>query len=313
MTKLDLSISIVNWNTRDHLENCLDSVYRNTEGISFEVIVIDNNSSDGSVEMVKRRFPDARLVDNRENLGFGAAHNQGIRMSNGRHVLILNPDTKLLPGCLRSLLSFLEEHVDVGAVGPKILGPTGLGSLSAMRNVPTLLTEVFELTRLNRRFPKNRIIGRYYMSCSDPDVAREVPLLSGCCLMIKRSVLDEVGSFDEAFFIFGEDMDLCYRLNKAGWKCWYVPGAGIIHLGGESTKQISTRKIFHSQQAKYMFFAKHFGRVKAAEYRLVTLVTVLCIYLGCAATYPLASREDRVKLRKVVSENHALLAWTLGG
>jgi GT2 family glycosyltransferase len=309
----DLSISIVNWNTRDHLENCLDSIYRNAGNISFEVIVIDNNSCDGSVQMVKRRFPDAKLIDNKQNLGFGAANNQGIRMSNGRHVLILNPDTIVLPGCLESLLGFLERHADVGAVGPKILGPTGLVLLSAMRNVPTLLTEVFELTRLNRKFLRNRIIGRYYMSYSDPDVARQVPLLSGCCLMIRRSVLDEIGLFDEAFFIFGEDMDLCYRFDKAGWRCWYVPSAGIIHFGGESTKQISTRRILYSQQAKYMFFAKHFGRVKAVEYRLVSLVTVLCIYLGCAAIYPLASRENRVKLRNIVSENHALLEWVLSG
>lgn len=304
-----LSISIVNWNTRDRLKDCLKSIYNNANSVTFETIVVDNNSGDDSSEMVRTMFPQVRLLENAENIGFGRANNQAIRASNGQYVLILNPDTLLSPGCLDSLVSLLAERTDVGAVGPKILNPDGSIQLTCIRNMPTVLTEFVEAAHLVGRFPRNRIVGHHYMTYCDRNVAREVDLLSGCCLMAKKAVLEAVGSFDEAFFIFGEDMDLCYSIRKAGWKLWYLPSAEVIHFWGESTKQIPREQVFHRQQAKYLFFRKHFGARKAFEFRLVTLIASILVYLAYVFLYPLSDAQKKVRLRNMLSENHWVLKW----
>lgn len=308
---ISLSIVIVNWNVKQLLEDCLNSIFRTLDNLDFEVIVVDNNSSDGSAEMIKGKFPSVILIENKENLGFGAANNQGIRISKGEYVLILNPDTIIFPNALKSLIAFLDQNPKIGAVCPKILNSDNTVQLSCIRKLPTLLSEFFELTYLNRRFPKNRIIGDHYMSYCDYNLEREVELLSGCCIMIRKIALEKIGLFDENFFIYGEDMDLCHRIKKAGWKLWYLPPAQIMHFGGESTKQVSDKRIFYSQEAKYAFFKKHFGTGKAFLYCLVAFFAVICVYLGYVFLYPLSSKQNKIKLKNLLSQNHRILKWVL--
>jgi GT2 family glycosyltransferase len=309
---VDLSITIVNWNTKNHLANCLDSIYQNAKDAAFEIIVVDNDSDDNSAEMVRAKFPQVTLIENNENVGFGAANNQAIRISQGRYVLILNPDTLVLPGCLDQLMDLLASRPDVGAVGPKVVNVDGSIQLPCIRNVPTLFTEYLELSHLSARFPKSRVFGRYYMTYCDRSLPRQVSLLMGCCIMVRKKVLDEIGLFDEQFFLYAEDMDLCYRIQKAGWKSWYLPTAQIVHIWGQSTERISKHRVFHNQQAKYIFFKKHFGAAKAFEYRLATLLAAITVYLEYGFLYPLSSRENKIRLNNAVCENHRILRWVFG-
>ncbi len=309
---VDLSVSIVSWNAREHLERCLGSVFENVGGLDLEVFVVDNDSSDGTADMVGSRFPRVSFIRNPKNVGYGVANNQAFRLCSGRHVLVLNPDTLIRPGSLKGLVDFLDSHESAGVVGPKILNPDGSFQFSCMRNVPTLLSEVFELTRLNRKFPKNRIIGSYYMTYCDPDSEREVSLLSGSCMMLRKTALDSVGGFDEGFFMYAEDMDLCHRVVRTGWQCWYFPGVQIVHVGGQSTKHIPEARLIHSQQGKYEFFRRHFGLRTAVSYRLVTLVTTVAIYIGCVVLFPFSPRATREKLATILRENNCVWRWVFG-
>lgn len=306
-----LSIIIVNWNTKDHLENCLKSIYENTKNITFEIIVVDNASSDGSVEMVRSKFPYVTLIENKENLGFGAANNQGIKTSKGKYILILNPDTVILPGCLDRLMGFLGQYSDVGAVGPKILNPDKTIQITCARNFPTLLTEFFWLTTLVRRFPKNRVIGYYLMSYWDHDDRREVNCLSGACMMVRKDVLEKLELFDEDYFMYGEDVDLCYRIKKASWQIWYLSEAQIIHYGGASSKKISESAAIYDRKAIQLFFRKHYGKLVTGLYRLMCFFISFGMVLSSGLILLFPFIKQRLKVKKIFLENKAILLWAL--
>ena len=199
---MDLSVVIVNWNAEGYLMRCLDSVFNGMDGISHEVIVVDNASADGSVMKVREKFPSVILLENRENSGYGKANNQGIRKSNGRNILILNPDTIVMPGSIGKLVRFIDANKQFGAAGPKILNPDKTAQYECARNFPSPLTEFFVLTTLYKRFPKSRIFGSYLMTYWDHNDSREVDLISGACMLIKKEVFDAVGLFDENFFMY---------------------------------------------------------------------------------------------------------------
>ena len=307
----DLSIIIVSWNTKDYLQKCLNSIYENTKGITFEVIVVDNASSDASAQMVKNRFPQAILIENKENLGFGAANNQAIKRSRGKYALILNPDTEISGESLNTMVTFLNENPKVGSVGPKILNPNNSIQLTCARNYPTLSTEFFWLTTLVRRFPKNRVMGRYLMSYWDHTDRREVDCLSGACMMVRRDVLEKMSYFDEDYFMYGEDVDLCYRIKKAGWQIWYLPEAQIIHYGGASSKTIFESATIYDRRAIQLFFKKHYGRLTAGLYRWMCAFIGFAMLLisGLILIYPFI--KERWKIKKLFLENKTILLWAL--
>ncbi len=281
----DLSIIVVNYNVRDFLEQALRSLQRACRSLDTEIIVVDNNSIDGSVEMVREQFPGVQLIANTKNVGFSRANNQAMRRARGRYFLIINPDTIVQEDTLSTLVDFMDEHPEAGAVGCQILNPDGTFAPESRRSYPTPSTAFYRMTGLSRLFPKSKRFGRYNMSYLPEDQAAEVDALSGSCMMVRRTALyysrEEVrelhaddadlrsardepsaggaGLFDEDFFMYGEDLDWCYRIQQAGWKILYTPDTQIIHYKGESTKKGELRYVRLFYRAMIQFTRKHFS------------------------------------------------------
>lgn len=255
MNTPDLSIITVNWNTSAELRECLLSIAQ--EG--FETIVIDNASSDDSVEMVKNNFPYVRLIENTENLGFAKACNQGIAVSKGRYVLLLNPDCIVQKGVLQGLVKFADENPDGGLFGPKILNLDG-STYYSCRRFPTLRAGIFRNTILGKYFPKNAYTRDYLMAEWDHSSPKDVDWLSGAALLIRRELLDEIGGLDERFFMYCEDVDIAYRAKQKGWRAVYYPGVSIIHARARSSDKKPNRMIIEFHKSMYRFFKKHYTR-----------------------------------------------------
>jgi GT2 family glycosyltransferase len=287
-TMPDVSIVIVNYNVREFLQQALRSIERATDGLNVEVFVVDNDSVDGSVEMVRSQFPDVRVIANKRNVGFSKANNQAIRMAHGRYIFVLNPDTIIQEDTLTTLVRFMDEHPEAGAVGCKILNPDGSFALESRRSFPTPEVAFYRFTGLSRLFPRSRRFGRYNLTYLPQNEVAEVDALSGSCMMVRRAALyfsyDETaallaqgkdpnviverrrgkvkghgaGLFDEDFFMYGEDLDWCFRFQKSGWKNYYTPETQIIHYKGESTKKGELRYVKLFYGAMLHFTEKHF-------------------------------------------------------
>lgn len=256
----DLSIVIINWNTRDLLAQCLRSVYRTTSGLDFEIIVVDNASSDGSIAMVKEQFPHVHVIANAENMGFVRANNQALACCQGRYVLLLNSDTQVLPGSLYKTVQFMDAHPRAGMVGVRLLNPDGTFQAS-YTPFPTLWREFLILSGLGRW------LVRPTFPSYGPQVERGAQringYLEGAYLMARREAVEEIGGLDERIFMYAEDVDWCYRFHRAGWEVWYLPDAPIIHYGGQSSKKRRGRMEAELYRSRVYFFHKHYGKVAA--------------------------------------------------
>lgn len=257
--KMKLSIIIVSYNVKYLLEQCLRSVFRACDGVETEVLVVDNASSDGSYEYLHARFPQIRLVKNEENVGFSRANNVAIRKSHGEYVLLLNPDTLVAECTLRRCVAYLDENPRVGAVGVKMLNPDGTFAPESRRGLPTPMTSFYKMVGLAHIFPMSRTFGKYYMRYLDADAPAEIEVISGAFFMVRRTALDSAGLLDETFFMYGEDIDLSYRLLQHGWKNVYLPER-ILHYKGESTVKSSYRYVSVFYNAMLIFFNKHYRR-----------------------------------------------------
>lgn len=270
---LDLSIVVVNWNVRELLKQCLRSVLaaKRPSGLATEVIVIDNASSDGSVEMVRDEFPQVRLIANNENLGFTGGNNQGIVESQGRDVLLLNPDTEVLGDALAKMVYYMDAHPDVGALGPMLLNPDG-SVQSSRRGFPTLATALLESTVFQWELSKdNQILRRYYVLNRPDNEVQEVDWVTGACILMRREAIEEVGLLDEGFFMYSEELDWCSRAKERGWKVIYLPTAKVVHYGGKSSEQVVPFRHIQFQRSKIRYFRKHHGRLSAWILRLFLL------------------------------------------
>ncbi len=265
-----LSILIVSWNTRDLLARCLDSLYRHPPGVPFEVVVVDNASSDGSAEMVRQFGHPVRLVENQENVGFAAPNNQAIALSRGRYLLLLNPDTEVRPQALASMVAYLADHADVGGLGPRLLNPDGSHQVSCYP-APTLSREFWRLFHLDALRPLGTYPQRMWQSREPLDVE----VIQGACLMLRREALKEVGLLDERYYIYSEEVDLCLRLRRAGWRLVWLPGAQVVHYGGQSTRQASAPMFLHLYHSKVLYFRKHRGRLAAGVYKAILFLAAL--------------------------------------
>ena len=276
----DLSIIIVNYNVRLYLEQCLDSVRKSAQGLDVEIIVVDNNSSDGSVEYLRQRFPEATFIENQVNSGFAKANNQGIRMATGRYVMLLNPDTVVTETTLSDCLRFMETHADAGALGVKMLKCDGTFAYESRRGIPTPFVAFCKMSGLGSLFPKSRTFGRYYMRYLDINAAERIDIISGACMFIRRSALDKSGLLDEDFFMYGEDIDLSYRLLKTGQHNYYIP-TRILHYKGESTQKSSYRYVYNFYNAMLIFFRKHFSNYNL----LISLPIKAAIFIKAFMAY----------------------------
>jgi N-acetylglucosaminyl-diphospho-decaprenol L-rhamnosyltransferase len=272
---VDLSIVILSWNVRDLLRQCLESVARNRPlsadhpPLATEIIVVDNASGDGSMEMVRAEFPDVRLIANQANRGYTGGNNDGIAAATGRYVMILNPDTRVLDGALTAMVAYADAHSDVGVVGPQLLNPDG-SVQSSRRRFPTLMTGLFESTWLQPLAPRN-VLRRYYVLDQPDDAIQEVDWLFGACFLVRREVIQQVGALDEDFFMYSEEMDWCRRIRQAGWKVVYLPQAQVIHYGGKSSDQVAAQRHIYFQTSKVRYFRKHHGALTAGVLRVALL------------------------------------------
>lgn len=266
---MQLTIVIVNYNVRAFLEQALLSVRKALEGIDGEVWVVDNNSVDDSVRMVREKFPEVRLIANTGNPGFAIANNQAIRQSSGAYVLLLNPDTLVEEDTFRKCLDFMEAHPDAGALGVKLIDGSGKYLPESKRGFPAPWVAFCKTAGLSALFPKSRIFNGYYLGHLDENDTNPVDVLAGCFMFIRRAALDKAGLLDEAFFMYGEDIDLSYRIIRAGYKNYYFPETKIIHYKGESTKKGSLNYVRTFYQAMIIFTRKHLSGRRAGLFILM--------------------------------------------
>lgn len=255
---MKLSVIIVNYNVKYYVEQCLNSLSKALDGIESEIIVVDNHSRDGSVEYLRRRFKDVNIIDSNHNLGFARANNIAYRQSTGEYVLLLNPDTFVGEDTIASVIAFMDAHPDAGAAGVKMHNIDGTLAKESRRGLPTPMTSFYKMCGLCSRFPKSRRFGRYYMSYLGWDTAERIEVISGAFFFLRRSAIEQVGCLDEDFFMYGEDIDLSYRLLKGGYENWYLPYP-ILHYKGESTHKTSFAYVHVFYQAMLIFFRKHYG------------------------------------------------------
>lgn len=254
----DLSIIIVNYKTRNLLEQCLNSIYSENHHFSYGVFVVDNNSKDSSIEMVKKKFPQVKLIENRINSGFAAANNQALRRSNARYLLLINPDTVVLPDSLNVMMEFMDEHPEAGIAGCKLLNPDYSLQYSC-REFSTLATFFLRGIHFDNLFPNNTMLRKYMMFDWDHNEVREVDWVLGSCMMVKRKAIEHVGMLDENFILYFEDQDWCYRMWKHGWKIYYVPQAQMIHYyQRRSAKQFLNVLTWIHIKSMLYFFKKHY-------------------------------------------------------
>ncbi len=258
-----LSVIIVNYNVEFFLEQCLHSVESAMKKISTEVFVVDNNSVDGSLRMLREKFPWVHLIANKENVGFSKANNQAIRKSKGDYVLLLNPDTIVENDTFVKVVDFMDAHPDGGGLGVKMVDGKGKFLPESKRGLPTPAVAFYKIFGLSRLFPKSKRFSKYHLGYLDKESEHEVEILSGAFMLMRKKTLDEVGLLDEEFFMYGEDIDLSYRILKGGYKNYYYPGTRIIHYKGESTKKSSINYVFIFYNAMVIFTRKHFSKGNA--------------------------------------------------
>lgn len=265
---IDLTIIIVSWNVRDLLRRCLYSI----SNVQPETIVIDNASTDGSPDMVRGEFPHVHLITNEQNRGFTAANNQGLARSRGRYLLLLNPDTEVVGDALATMVCYLEDHPQAGALGPQLCYPDG--SLQpSRRRFPTMATALVESTVVQQWWADNRILRRYYMEDTNDDDVQPVDWVVGACLLVRREAYEQVGGLDEGFFMYSEELDWCKRIKDAGWEVVYLPTATVIHHEGKSSEQVVPARHIRFQSSKVRYFGKHHGAFQAEALRWFLLAT----------------------------------------
>jgi N-acetylglucosaminyl-diphospho-decaprenol L-rhamnosyltransferase len=287
---LDVSVVIVNYKVRDLLGACLRSLEHDLRVLRGEVWVVDNASGDGSVEMVRAEFPWVRLIPNEQNLGYGAANNQAIRQASGRYVLVLNPDTELPPGAIVDTIAEMEAHPDIGALGPKLVLADGSLDRACRRSFPSPEVAFYRLFGLARLFPNHRRFARYNLSNVDEDTAIDVDSVVGAFMLVRREVIERVGMFDEAFRLYGEDLDWAFRIKEAGWRIRYHPQVVVLHLKRQSTNQRAVWSIRAFYEAMHIFYDKHYARNHPRAFNWL-------IHAGISAYEAVALLRNRFKPR----------------
>jgi GT2 family glycosyltransferase len=286
---MDLSIIIINWNSVDFLRKCLASVYAHTKGFGFEVLVVDNASFDGCDDMIREEFPSVRFIQSQENLGFARGNNLGFEHSTGEGLLFLNPDTEVVGAALEDMVVLLKALPDAGAMGPKLLNSDLSIQTSCLQSFPTTDHQVLDAEYLRQLFPRWSLWGNRTLF---EGTRRPVPVegISGACLLVKRSVFERVGGFTPDYFMYAEDMDLCYKIHKAGWKNYYVPCATVVHHGGQSTTARSDKQfssVMMRESIKH-FMRVHYGELYARLFQSATACIAFCrmCLLAMAMAFP---------------------------
>jgi GT2 family glycosyltransferase len=291
-----VSIVIVNWKTPELLAGCLDSIRADRGWEGFETWVVDNNSGDDSLAVLAR-YPWVKAIANAENVGFAKACNQVIPQSTGRHVLLLNPDTVVADHAISKLADYLDANPDCGAAGPKVLNPDGTLQLACRRSFPSPAATFFRLTYLSRLFPRSRRLAAYNVTYADPDRQLDVDALSGSAMMVRREAIDRVGVLDEDIFMYGEDIDWCWRVKLAGWRVTYIPGAVVYHYHGASSRFRPAGAALDLRKGMAVFYRKHLA---AQHGRLFNALVYSAIWARAAVFVTLGALRSLLPRRRVV-------------
>ena len=301
--KYQLSVIIVNYNVEYFLNQCLDAVKKASKNLQVEVIIVDNDSVDGSLKMLEENYPEHHLIANKDNVGFSTANNQGIKESNGEYVLLLNPDTVVAESTLEKVVAFMDENKNAGGLGVRMIDGKGIFLPESKRGLPTPTVAFYKIFGLSKIFPKSKKYNQYHAGHIDEFETNEVDILSGAFMLMRKDALDKVGLLDEDFFMYGEDIDLSYRIQLGGYKNYYFADTKIIHYKGESTKKNSVNYVFVFYNAMIIFAKKHF---KSKNAKLFTLLINLAIYLR--ATIDIAGRFTK----KIILPSFDLIYITAG-
>lgn len=266
---MKVSVIIVNYNVKYFLEVCLHSIFRALDGIASEVFVVDNNSYDGSAEFVAQKFPSVKLICNEDNKGFGVANNQAVAVAEGEYILFLNPDTVLPEDFFRKTIAYMDAHPEAGGIGPRLIDGKGTFAPDAKKSFPSLSVALFKGTGINKLFPRSPYFNKYYAVHIGEHETAQVDALSGCCMMMRKTAMDKAGgAFDEDYFMYFEDGDLCYRIRQAGYVNIYYPEVTVIHYKGESTKKTTLSYVKVFNEAFAIFANKHYSKQYARAFLL---------------------------------------------
>ena len=302
-----LSVVFLSYNTRDLTRQALNSVLAAAEGLEAEIFVVDNASADGSADMVAEEFPQVKLVCNEANVGFSAGNNVALRQVTGEYALLINTDTIVRRDALHAMVEFLDAHPESGACGCKILDPDGTLQLDSRRGFPTPLAAFCKMSGLSRLFPKHPLMARYHLTHLDPEQTAEIEVLSGSCMMVRKAAMDQVGLLDEDYFMYGEDIDWCYRFHQAGWKIYYLPTTAIIHFRGESGRGTPLKILYRKSRAMSIFVNKHMAR----RYRFFPL-WLLQVGIALHGTFRFLTRAARALALPLIDAGLVLCGLKLG-
>lgn len=280
MIEQDVSIIIVNYNSEVYLKKCLDSIIGSKCLLNLEIIVVDNASTDGSVIIIKEKYPFVKVISNDENKGFAFANNQAINLSRGKFIMFLNPDTIVLERSIENMFSFMQKNEDIGIVGPMVVNADDTFQPQCKRGFPTPLSVLSYFLGLHKIFPKSKISGKYLLTYLDKSDVNEVDSVSGACMLVRKHVLQEVGLLDEDYFMFGEDLDLCYRVKQKGWKIYYFPYSKIIHYGGQGgTYSHPFKTTFYFFKSAHIFYKKNLSHKYNFLYSSVIYFGIWTLFL----------------------------------
>ena len=296
---VDLSITIVSFNSRKYLDQCLKSICKDPTEVSHELIIVDNHSSDGSVEFVQRAYPKVRIIINKENRGFAAGNNQAFGVAQGRYLLLLNPDTIVQKGSLAELVSFMDSHDRCGVAGAALLNIDGKAQPTGVK-FPGLWNMFVESVFLDRLLPRSRIFGRHKERYEDSMAPRPVDYVQGSCLIVRSSILAEVGSLDERFFMYFEEVDWCWRITEADWQVFLCPAVTIVHIGGETMGHFDEHRLTYYHRGLLLFTTIHYGAGKTVLFRILICwrsLIRLVVWLAVAASQPSLRRTALSSIR----------------
>jgi len=311
---VELSIIIVNWRSAAFLEQCLRTVFRETKDFSFEIIVVDNASFDGSEEIVQQEFPQVRYIQSNCNLGFSKANNLAYEESRGKYVLFLNPDTEIRDGAIQKLVDCFEANPKAWIVGPKLLNSDGSVQTSCVQSFPTILNQTFDAEILRRLFPHSSLWGvrSLYQDGKGP---AEVDVISGASLMVRREAFEKAGCFSSEYFMYAEDVDLCFKVHAAGWKVLYLGDTVVVHHGGQSSSKKAETNFaaIMNRESLYIFFSTRRGRLYATAFRATTcaVAALRLLLLGTAVALSLG-RYDKGSLLCAASKWRSVFRWAIG-
>lgn len=303
MPNIDVSIVIVNWNTKVSLRDCLESVYKHTHNIQYETIVIDNASSDGSIEMVKENYPQVVLIENSENRGFAAANNQGINIAKGRYILLLNSDTVVYQDTIYKTVEYADQKSHAAVVGCQVWEDSNTIQMTCFR-FPDPVNILFSAIGLSRIFRNNKILGREQMLWWKRNTEKEVDVVSGMFMFVRRKAIEQIGLMDEAFFMYCEEGDWCYRFKKAGWKILFWPGTKIMHVhgGSHSSDQVAEKMYAQKQKSLLLFIKKHSGILSCLLSRFILIFSFglrICVWTILLVFSKLAGKQPNNNFEQI--------------